>query len=230
MTQAKRPLLVLFDCDGTLVDSQFSIIAAMNTAFQVEGLPLADPEAVRRVVGLPLADAIARLVPTKTRDEVEQLAGYYKEAFAAQRTQEELEEPLFPGIGDVVRSLHEAGVTLGVATGKSHRGLIATLERHDILPLFSTLQTADVGPGKPNPHMAYRAFDETGHNAEDSVMIGDTVFDIHMAQGAKMKSIGVSWGYHPSEDLEEAGADRLVRQADELIPAIAALFEGMFAP
>lgn len=223
---AKRPLLVLFDCDGTLVDSQFAIIAAMNTAFAAEGIGPADPESVRRVVGLPLAEAIARLVPDRNAIEVDRLAGHYKEAFASQRTREELREPLFPGIDKVLRELYDSGATLGVATGKSHRGLIATLEKHQILPLFSTLQTADIGPGKPNPHMAYRAFEETGHVAEDTVMIGDTVFDIEMARNAHIKSIGVSWGYHPSEDLQDAGADRLVRQADGIMPAIAELFEG----
>ncbi|MEM6902157.1 MAG: HAD-IA family hydrolase [Pseudomonadota bacterium] len=225
MLQATRPILVLFDCDGTLVDSQFSIIAAMGAAFKAELMSPPDAEAIRRVVGLPLVEAIERLL---IDDELAapppqlaaKLAEHYKEAFAGQREDESLNEPLFPGIEGVIRTLHGAGAVLGVATGKSHRGLIATLERHHLLPMFSTLQTADLGPGKPNPAMLYRALEETGVEAPDCVMIGDTVFDIEMARSGNVQSIGVSWGYHPSEDLVECGANLLVRRAEELLPAI----------
>ncbi|MBV6632964.1 MAG: HAD-IA family hydrolase [Alphaproteobacteria bacterium] len=225
MLHASRPILILFDCDGTLVDSQFSIIAAMNSAFKAEMMSPPDAEAIRRVVGLPLVEAIQRLL---SDDQLEapppnlasKLAEHYKEAFSAQREDESLHEPLFPGIEGVIKTLHEAGAILGVATGKSHRGLVATLERHHMLPLFSTLQTADIGPGKPNPAMLYRALEETGVEAADCVMIGDTVFDIEMARSGNVRSIGVSWGYHPSEDLLEYGANVLVRRAEELLPAI----------
>jgi len=227
--QANRPVLVLFDCDGTLVDSQFSIIAAMNAAFARVGKPAPDPEAIRRVVGLPLVEAIARLAPRETAIATNQMAEYYKEAFASQRQNAGVEEPLFPGIDDVIQRLHKAGAVLGVATGKSHRGLVMTLEHHHLLPLFSTLQTADSGPGKPNPAMAYRALSETGVEPTDCVMIGDTVFDIQMAKAAGIGSIGVSWGYHPSEDLLDAGADHLVRDADELMAALGTILNGAFA-
>lgn len=225
MLEATRPILILFDCDGTLVDSQFSIIAAMNAAFKAETMSPPDAESIRRVVGLPLVEAIERLLIDDDLDAppaglAAKLAEHYKESFAGQREDETLNEPLFPGIEAVIKSLHSAGAILGVATGKSHRGLIATLERHHLLPMFTTLQTADMGPGKPNPDMLYRALEETGVEAENCVMIGDTVFDIEMAKRGGCPSIGVSWGYHPSEDLLEYGANVLVRRAEELLPAI----------
>ena len=226
MMQLFRPVLVLFDCDGTLVDSQFSIIAAMSTAFAAEDLPPPDAEAVRRVVGLPLVEAVARLAGDMPAMQVQKLAEHYKEAFSAQRQDESLHEPLFPGIEQVIEDLHAAGAVLWVATGKSHRGLVATLERHHLLPRFTTLQTADSGPGKPNPAMVHRALEETGVPAADTVMIGDTVFDIDMAAAADIASIGVSWGYHPSDDLVEAGASRLVRRAEDIVPALQSLLNG----
>ncbi len=221
-----RPVLILFDCDGTLVDSQFSIIAAMHAAFQAEKLPVPDAETVRRVVGLPLVEAIARIASDQTAVMVERMAGHYKEAFSSQRRDESLHEPLYPGIGEVVIELHKAGCIVGVATGKSHRGLVATLEKHHLLPHFSTLQTADLGPGKPNPDMVYRALGETGVEAENCVMIGDTVFDIEMSRAAGIASIGVNWGYHPVDELTAAGADRIIRQSDQIIPAITELLNG----
>lgn len=198
--------LALFDCDGTLVDSQQGIIAAMREAWQAHDLDVPDPEAVRRVVGLTLEAAIARLRPQAGDGERKDLAERYRAAFFRQRQSGTLEEPLYDGVIAALDALEAEGVLLGVATGKSRRGLRAVLEPHGLLDRFVTLQTADDGPGKPNPHMVHQAIDATGVDAADTVMIGDTTFDIQMARAAGVASIGVGWGYHPAEELSAAGA------------------------
>lgn len=224
---APPPLrLALFDCDGTLVDSQFAIVDAMTAAWTAQGLGLPDPMAVRRIVGLSLIDAVARLLPAHTPQQHAAVAESYKEAFAASRSRGEVYEPLFPGILDTLAALTEAGVLLGVATGKSRRGLDAVLMGHGLADRFVTLQTADVSPGKPNPHMVRRALAETGVDPAATVVIGDTTYDIQMARNARVASVGVSWGYHPVAELEAAGADRIVHGGAEVAGVVLELLEG----
>ncbi len=211
--------LALFDCDGTLVDSQFLITESMTAAFAAHGLGAPDPAALRRLVGLPLLRAVALLRPDLDPDRRAGVAERYREAFADLRRRGEPAEPLFPGIRDALDALEAAGVLLGVATGKSRRGLDAVLEHHGLTSRFVTLQTADIGPGKPHPEMVLRALAETGAAAADTVVIGDTVYDIQMARNARVASVGVSWGYHAVAELEEAGADRIVHHGGEIAGA-----------
>ncbi len=219
-----RPLrLALFDCDGTLIDSQAAIISAMTAAWRGEGLDVPEPTRVRRVVGLSLVEAVARLLPEGCGAQHLRLAEAYKQAFQRERLAEAHREPLYPGLRSVLETLEREGILMGVATGKSMRGLTATLARHDLADFFVTLQTADIGPGKPDPAMVHRALAESGVLAADTVMIGDTVFDIEMGCRAGVATIGVAWGYHDIEELRAAGADRIIHAADELIPAILAL-------
>jgi phosphoglycolate phosphatase len=115
---------------------------------------------------------------------------------------------------------------LAVATGKSRRGLDATLARHGLEGRFMALKTADDGPGKPNPHMLLDAMAETGVTPDSTVMIGDTVFDIEMASNAQVRSIGVSWGYHDPDELRAAGAAGVIDEFGELADMTAMLFGG----
>ena len=221
-----KPLrLALFDCDGTLVDSQHAIVDSMAEAWRAHGLGEPDPHAVRRVVGLSLVQAVAALLPGQDAGRHAAVAEAYKDAFAARRRSGVLEEPLFPGIAGTLDALEAAGVLLGVATGKSRRGLLAVLERHGLTHRFVTLQTADVGPGKPHPEMVFRALAETGVGAADTVMIGDTTFDIQMARNARVASVGVSWGYHEVPELQAAGADRIVGDGAQVATAVLDLLE-----
>ena len=201
--------LALFDCDGTLVDSQQSIIAAMREAWRAHDLSEPEPDAVRRVVGLTLETAVATLVPDATPEQMASLVEHYRSAFFRQRQSGDFTEPLYEGCKATLEALDADGILLGVATGKSRRGLWAVLEQHGLLPRFVTTQTADDGPGKPNPHMVEQAIAETGVEPAHVVMIGDTVFDIEMARAAGVASIGVAWGYHPPDELSQAGADRI---------------------
>ncbi len=212
--------LALFDCDGTLIDSQHAIVSAMTAAWISEGLEKPEPVRVRRVVGLSLVEAVACLLPDGDPVQHGRLAERYKVAFHRERLAGIHREPLFPGLRQALEALERQGVLMGIATGKSLRGLTATLAHHDLASFFVTLQTADVGPGKPDPAMIRRALAESGADAANTVMIGDTVFDIEMARRAGVGAVGVTWGYHEEDELRAAGAHRIARTGEDLVPAI----------
>ena len=199
--------LAVFDCDGTLSDGQAAVCTAMAEAFAEAGLPPPDNHRVRRIVGLSLPEAIARLAPLAGEDARRTAVEAYKHAFRRARQEGTLHEPLFEGIADLLARLHRSGWILGVATGKSDRGLRSCLVLHGVFDLFVTLQTADRHPSKPNPAMLQQAMAEAGAAAADTVMIGDTVYDIDMARAAGCRSIGVAWGYHEPAELLAAGAE-----------------------
>lgn len=208
--------LAVFDCDGTLVDGQADICAAMELAFAAAGLSAPDRNEVRRIVGLSLPQAIAMLAPGADRARQAAAADAYRQAFRAARSEGRLAEPLFPGIADMLGRLSAAGWVMGVATGKSDRGLAHCLAEHNITDHFVTLQTADRHPSKPNPAMLLAALEEAGAEPEQAVMIGDTVFDIEMARAAGVRAIGVSWGYHAPRELLAAGAVSVARTPSQL--------------
>lgn len=209
--------LAVFDCDGTLVDSQANIIRAMDHAFDGARLPAPDPHAVRRVVGLSLVEAMAALLPEADAATHRQLAQRYKAAFQELRADRRLDpEPLFPGIEALLARLEAEGWLLGVATGKSDRGLALCLDHHGIRDRFVTLHTADRHPSKPNPAMLNACLADTGLGPEAAVIIGDTVFDIGMGRAARVAAIGVDWGYHPAAELAAAGACAVARDTADL--------------
>jgi phosphoglycolate phosphatase len=222
-----RPGLVVFDCDGTLVDSQRAIVACMNAAFAATGADLPDPEAVRRVIGLPLATCVAQIAPLLDQAAHGRIVEAYKEQFFVLRQRDDHDEPLFDGALGLLDRLDELGVTMGIATGKGRRGLMAVLESHGLATRFATLQTGDLGPGKPHPAMLERAMAETGVDAAATVMIGDTSFDMQMARSAGVRALGVTWGYHHEQELRHAGAHLLVNNFAALERA---LFDGPEAP
>lgn len=199
--------LAVFDCDGTLVDGQAAVCNAMDAAFAGAGLAAPDRHAVRRAVGLSLPQAIRLLIPDAddaTRGEVDRL---YRDAFRTAREAGALVEPLFDGIADLLAGLTADGWTLGVATGKSDRGLGHCLATHGLSHLFVTLQTADRHPSKPHPAMLEAAMDDCLALPRDTVMIGDTQYDIAMARTIGVRAIGVDWGYHTPHELLAAGAE-----------------------
>jgi phosphoglycolate phosphatase len=220
MTVNGKPRLAVFDCDGTLVDSQHVIVACMHKAFSGEGLTAPTLADVRRIIGLPLAECVARLAPGEEALRVDRLVEAYKEAFFAIRQQPEHSEPLFEGALAALDAVEAEGWLLGIATGKSKRGLLAVLEQHGLVRRFVTLQTGDMGPGKPDPAMLERAMEETGVAREDMVMIGDTTFDMLMARNARVHALGVAWGYHAPEELQAAGAHALVTAFPDLPEAV----------
>ena len=208
--------LAVFDCDGTLIDGQASICAAMEQAFGEFRLPLPPRNDIRRAVGLSLPQAIRTLLPEAEIEQHLALTEAYKRAFRAARQSGELQQPLFGGIARLLGDLDAAGWRLGVATGMSRRGLEHCLATHSLTGLFITLQTADDHPSKPHPAMLEAALLEAGAATADAVMIGDTVFDMHMAEAAGVHAIGVAWGYHAPQELTAAGAASVAANPSEL--------------
>lgn len=199
--------LIVFDCDGTLIDSQHLIVEAMGEAFQAAGLPLPPRSRVLRHVGLSVPEAVAGVAESQDEALIADLGAAYKAAFSALRQKPGFVEPMYPGAHAAVEALGaDEGLLLGIATGKSRRGVDLFLAREGLTPLFATLQTADDAPSKPHPGMLLRAMDETGAAPGATVMIGDTSYDMRMARAAGVDAIGVDWGYHTAEELLEAGA------------------------
>ena len=208
--------MVIFDCDGTLVDGQAAICDTMDEAFAAAGLSPPDRNEVRRMVGLSLPQALQRLAPEASDAEREMVLEAYKSGYRERRVSGVLQEPLYDGMAALVERLAEAGWLLGVATGKSDRGLHACLDSHGIKHRFCTLQTADRHPSKPHPAMLEEALSEAGVAAADAVMIGDTTFDIDMASAAGVRAIGVAWGYHEPRELLAAGAVGVAETMEQL--------------
>jgi phosphoglycolate phosphatase len=210
--------LAVFDCDGTLIDSQANIIRAMASSFQRHGLAAPADHATRRVVGLSLVEAMQALLPDAETALHISLADDYKHAFQRLRADQALDpEPLYPGIAEGLATLAARGWLLGVATGKSDRGLKLALEHHGLFGQFVTLQTADRHPSKPHPAMLQAALAEAGADAGNAVIIGDTAFDMAMGVNAGVRAIGVDWGYHDTHDLLAHGAETVVASMAELL-------------
>lgn len=212
-------LLIVFDVDGTLVDSQHMIVAAQREAFAAVGLPAPTRERSLSVVGLSLPQAFTALVGSD--GPVVALSEAYKESFSRLRARAEIREALFPGAAALLARLNrEPHVQLGIATGKSRRGVDHLVAVHGWEGWFSTIQTADDAPSKPHPAMLEQAMAETGAEPARTVMIGDTTYDMVMARGAHVTALGVTWGYHTSDALRNAGAHALVDSMSALESAL----------
>lgn len=213
--------LAIFDCDGTLVDSQANICRAMDMAFAAERLPSPDHHLVRRIVGLSLVEAMRMILPQDEPKFHVIMAEHYKNAFHELRGNGTLQhEPLYDGLPALLDRLDEAGWLLAVATGKSDRGLDLCLTHHGIKHRFVSLQTADRHPSKPHPSMVYQALADAGVDAANAVMIGDTSYDIAMGVAAGVRPIGVDWGYHDAAELASHGAHSIAFTMDELFDHI----------
>ncbi|MGX7707123.1 HAD-IA family hydrolase [Methylobacterium sp. Gmos1] len=212
-------ILIVFDVDGTLVDSQHMIVAAQGEAFAAVGLPAPTRERSLSVVGLSLPQAFTALVGAD--GPVVALSEAYKQAFGRLRAQAEIRETLFPGIAALLARLNrEPAVQLGIATGKSRRGVDHLLAIHGWEGWFSTVQTADDAPSKPHPAMLEQAMAETGAAPGETIMIGDSTYDMVMARGAEVTALGVAWGYHTPDALQAAGAHAVMDSVSELEAAL----------
>ena len=215
--------LIVFDVDGTLVDSQHAIMSVTAAAFAAEGLPAPDLPAVRRQVGLGIEETMARLLPEAEEVLHRRLSQGFREAAHALRSTAGSAEPLYPGIREALDGLRHPEVFLAIATGKARRGLDFTLSSHGLTALFHSLQTSDRNPSKPDPAMLLNAMAEVGVEPAETVFIGDSIFDMTMAANARTAALGVAWGYHDPEDLRAAGAERIIQTPADLGPALAAM-------
>jgi phosphoglycolate phosphatase len=213
--------LVIFDCDGTLVDSQQAICAAMEHAFATLDLRPPSRREMLGVVGLSLPQLFAVLAGEQPRSVQAELIRLYRADFPGKREGAMALDPPYAGLDKAVKTL--AGrddIVLGIATGKSRRGVARILEREGWHGHFLTIQTADDHPSKPHPSMILRAMTEAGAEPASTLMVGDTTYDIEMACNAKVGAVGVGWGYHEPERLVLAGAHTVVSSSDELIATI----------
>lgn len=211
--------LVVFDVDGTLVDSQNHIHHAMGFAFEQAGLEPLPKAQVLTIVGLSLPVAVAQLAPEADIATQARIVEGYKDSFMKARLNQAA--PLYPGALDCLdRLAGRDDLLLAIATGKSRRGLDAMIAAHGLAGRFLSLQTADGHPSKPHPSMLWSALAETGAEAARALMVGDTSFDMQMARAAGVAGFGVTWGYHPVEALSEAGAARIVPNFPALTEAI----------
>lgn len=218
--------LIMFDMDGTLIDTQALISEHMAAAFASLDLVPPTPAEVRTIIGLSLPIAIGQLARTDDLTLIEGLVGQYKALYKASLEHDVDREPLYPGARAALDRLKERPDTiLGVATGKGLSGVTRILGNHGIAGHFVTLQTPDHNPSKPHPGMLLSAMAETGADADHTVMVGDTVFDMELASAAKVRSIAVSWGYHDAGALLAAGAGALIHSYDELDAAIDRVLE-----
>ena len=209
--------LVMFDMDGTLLDSQDFIFEAMRRAFAKMELPELSRARILSIVGLSLEKAVATLMPQLNEREVSDGAALYKESFIALRAEKggEGAAPLYQGVREALDALaKDEFLLMGVATGKARRGLDHAYTSHNIGKYFVSHQTADNHPSKPHPSMLLTALQETGVDVENAVMVGDTEFDMEMAKAAGYHALGVNWGYH---DVDRLGAaDHILGHMNEL--------------
>ncbi|THF52127.1 HAD-IA family hydrolase [Allorhizobium terrae] len=215
--------LVLFDCDGTLVDSASTIHETMRRTFLHFNKPEPALSATKSIMGLTLDIAIARMDnKPHVDDEALAMMAYYKSLFTEVRQASDYREPpLFDGIRNVVERLAaQEAILIGAVTGKSRRGLDAILDVHGFRPHFIVSRTADDCPSKPHPAMVTECCDETGMRPEQTIVIGDAIYDMQMAKSAGAKAIGVSWGSASVEQLLATGADIVVHQPHDLLDHI----------
>lgn len=206
---------IIFDVDGTLVDSSASLVEAQRRTFERFDLPFPGRERALSVVGLSLREAFETLIGAD--GPAVEMAAYYRTLFAEMRADPAYQERLFPGADEALRLLAARDdVVLGVATGKSRRGVAAMVERQGWHGLFSAVQTADDAPSKPHPAMLQQAIAELGCDADRAVMVGDSSYDIDMATAAGVASIAVSWGFQPVQGLLARGASASIDHFFEL--------------
>ena len=196
--------LLIFDWDGTLADSAGLIVSNMQQAIDAIGLPQRSDQAIRELIGLGLVDALQRLFPELDAEEVLRLLAEYRRLAPVTMAHE---APLFPGAREALERLGGEGYTLAVATGKSRPGLNRSFRTHGFLkPLFFTTRCADETADKPDPLMLREILVETGFEAQQALMIGDTEYDVGMARAIGMPALGVGCGVHEAGRLLRAGA------------------------
>jgi phosphoglycolate phosphatase len=215
--------LIIFDLDGTLINSEAIILGAQYETFKRCGRVHPGREAGLGIVGLTLDIALAQLAGLDAPDDM--LTQTYREVFGAMRLQAQndpsLDEPLFPGVAETLARLRAVpGLKLGIATGKSRKGAEFIVERHGWQRLFDTVQSADDAPSKPHPGMILNAIAETGATAARTAMVGDSSFDIEMAVAADVVPVAVSWGFQPVESLVALGARHRLAAITELPAAL----------
>lgn len=190
--------LLIFDWDGTLMDSAGVIVACIQAASRDMGLPIPSREAASHIIGLGLRQALETLFPELSEDESPILVEHYRRHYFAR----DATIPLFQGARELLQELHGRGHTLAVATGKARRGLERAFAQTGLAPYFHASRTADETHSKPHPAMIQELLDQLMVAPEQALMIGDTTHDLQMARNAGIASLGAGYGAHPVASLE----------------------------
>jgi phosphoglycolate phosphatase len=194
----KRFDLLVFDWDGTLMDSAATIVSSIQNACRDLDLPVPSDAASRHVIGLGLQEAMEMLLPERDQQDYQRLVERYRHYYLGQ----DQRIPLFEGVAQAIADLHAAGFLLAVATGKSRRGLDRALEHSRLGGYFHSTRCADECHSKPHPCMIEQIMDELGVPPSRTVMIGDTSHDLQMAINAGVDALGAGYGAHPKTHLE----------------------------
>lgn len=215
----KPPKLVIFDWDGTLMDSAAEIVKSVKGAAEAAGLPELEDKAIRQIIGLGLNEALAVLYPQITDKHIELMSAHYKRLWRANQAPQ-TRSSLFNGAEAVLADLHAQGVWMAVATGKGRRGLDLVLSTSPIAKYFVATRTADETASKPDPLMLKELLFELDVDVADAVMVGDTEFDLGMAATIGMPRIGVSYGVHSVWQLEAHQPNAIIDDISELSAAL----------
>jgi phosphoglycolate phosphatase len=199
----RRFPLVVFDWDGTLMDSEARIVACMQRAAGDVGMPVPGNSEARDIIGLGLEQAVSRLFPGAGKGDIGRLVVAYREHWLGD---EVVASRMFPGSVELVETLHLEGYLLAVATGKSRQGLNKSLEESGLGRFFHVTRCADETFSKPHPQMLEEILTDLNTGPADAVMIGDTEYDMQMARSAGVAGVGVSHGVHSVERLLTSGA------------------------
>lgn len=202
---SKKYELIVFDWDGTLMDSEARIVTCVQRAAAQVGMPVPADEAARDVIGLGLSEAMQMVFPGAANHEVEALIDAYRAHWLGDDV-----EPatMFPGVRELIGGLHGAGHLLAVATGKSRRGLDKALDESGLGFYFHATRCADEAHSKPHPQMLQEILADLDTHPQATVVVGDTEYDMQMARNAGVEAVGVSHGVHATERLMADGAIR----------------------
>ncbi len=213
--------LVLFDYDGTIVDSAKMIVKGAIEAFRMCGLPDPDPNKVRENIGKPLATALDAYAPEGYEVNPEMISNAYRKWYAEQGRLGLQDEPLFPGMFKLINDLKiNKEFHIGVATNKSRIALNNGLKKHNLINIFDITLTMDEAKAKPDPDMAIQAMSILNIEKRSTIIVGDTINDIGLGVNAGINSIGVAWGYNSIEMLRNEGADFIIKDSEELFDTI----------
>ena len=210
--------LALFDCDGTLVDSGRLIHEVMVRTFEHHGHERPHYDATKSIIGLTLDTAIARIMGVEVDDHIRAMMQHYKDIYGPVRQEPGFQEPLYDGIDEMMAALvAREDVLIGAVTGKARKGLDLIRTAHGFEDIFFVSRTADDCPSKPHPAMVLECCADAGIDPADTIVIGDSVYDMMMAKSAGAQALGVSWGYGEADALSAAGADAVVHEVAHIL-------------
>ena len=209
--------LIIFDWDGTLIDSIDWIVHCLQTAGKHCGYGIPEPQAAKDVIGLSITNACGTLFPGADQETLTQLTACYQQTYLSRQLSR---EDLFPGVYDMLVELKQSGYQLAVATGKTRTGLQEALKATDTEELFCITRCSDETASKPDPLMLHQIMQHTQAANDRSLMVGDSSHDLQMAMNAQISSIAVSCGAHPEDILQQFNPLLCLQQPAELLSII----------